>query len=88
MGFLVIAGLWMTLSGFIFCLPVRQFWNLSQDTRKQHCLPEGPVWYTNAGIQIATDLLILALPMPLLWRLQMPRRQKWGIMIVFGLGVL
>jgi hypothetical protein len=88
MGFLVIAGLWMTLSGFIFCYPVRNFWSLDEAIRKHHCLPEGPVWFTNAGIQIATDLMILALPMPLLWKLHMPRKQKCGIMIVFGLGVL
>jgi hypothetical protein len=88
MGLLVIAGLWMTLSGFIFCVPVHDFWNVLEETRSRHCLPEGPVWFTNAGIQIATDLIILVLPMPLLWKLQMPRRQKWGIMLVFSLGIL
>lgn len=88
MGFLVIAGLWMTLSGFIFCVPIHSFWDLSRSTRNQHCLPAGPVWFTNAGIQIATDLVILAFPMPLLWKLQIPKKQKWGIILIFGLGVL
>jgi hypothetical protein len=88
MGFLVVAGLWMTLSGFLFCAPVHYFWDVSGKVRSDHCLPEGPVWFTNAGIQIATDIIILILPMPLLWKLQMPRRQKYGVVAVFGLGIL
>ncbi|KAJ5124258.1 uncharacterized protein N7515_008083 [Penicillium bovifimosum] len=87
MGFLVIAGLWMTLSGFFFCIPIDQFWNPVEHVRRAHCLPEGPVWFVNAGIQVATDLVILGLPMPLLWHLNLPRRQKWGIMVVFSLGI-
>jgi hypothetical protein len=88
MGFLVIAGFWMTLSGFFFCNPVRDFWSVSSKVRADHCLPSGGVWFTNAGIQIATDLVILILPMPLIWRLQMPRRQKYGVFTVFGLGIM
>jgi hypothetical protein len=88
MGFLVVAGLWMTLSGFFFCAPIHYFWDVSDEVRSDHCLPEGPVWFTNAGIQIATDIIILILPMPLLWKLQMPRRQKFGVVAVFGLGIV
>ncbi|OQD81970.1 hypothetical protein PENANT_c024G08849 [Penicillium antarcticum] len=88
MGILVIAGLWMTLSGFIFCNPIHYFWHISPEVRENHCLPTGAVWFTNAGIQIATDVVILILPMPLLWKLQMPRRQKYGVVAVFGLGII
>ncbi|KAJ5555143.1 hypothetical protein N7535_007586 [Penicillium sp. DV-2018c] len=87
MGFLIVAALWMTLSGFIFCLPIHQFWNPDELSRRSHCLPEGPVWFVNAGIQVATDIIILGLPMPLLWRLHLPRRQKWGVMVCFGIGI-
>lgn len=87
MGFLIIAGLWMVLSGFFFCIPVYHFWNLDSAVRKGHCLPEGPVWFTNAGIQIFTDIVILILPMPVLSKLRLPKRQRAGIMLVFGVGV-
>jgi hypothetical protein len=88
MAFLVIAGLWMVLSGFLFCIPVHDFWNVNYKDHTGHCLPEGPVWYANAAMQILTDVVILILPMPLLSKLHLPRRQKIGIMLVFGVGVL
>lgn len=88
MAFLVIAGLWMVLSGFLFCIPVHDFWNVDYKVHTGHCLPEGPVWYANAAMQIFTDVVILILPMPLLSKLHLPRRQKIGTMLVFGVGVL
>lgn len=87
MGILIISGIWMVTSGFIFCIPISDFWNLDLEVRKENCLPEGPVWYSNAAIQILTDVVILVLPMPLLSSLHLPLRQKAGIMIVFGLGI-
>ncbi|KAJ5422079.1 hypothetical protein N7491_010524 [Penicillium cf. griseofulvum] len=86
-GFLVVVGLWTTLSGFIYCIPIHYFWNPSADARRGHCLPDGPVWFTNAGIQTFTDLVIVALPLPLLWKLQLPKKQKCGVLVVFSLGI-
>ncbi|KAJ5538507.1 hypothetical protein N7494_007986 [Penicillium frequentans] len=88
MGFLVIAGLWMVTSGFVFCIPVSDFWRAPPPVAVKHCLPKGPVWYSNAAMQIFSDVVILILPMPLLYKLQLPRPQKIGIMLVFGVGVL
>lgn len=68
------------------CIPVSDFWKLDRVPR--HCLPEGPVWYANAAMQIITDVVILVLPMPLLSKLHLPRRQKVGTMLVFGVGIL
>ncbi|KAJ5692528.1 hypothetical protein N7462_001951 [Penicillium macrosclerotiorum] len=87
MAFIIISGLWMVGSGFIFCVPVRAFWSLDHQYHISHCLPEGPIWFSNAGIQIFTDVIILILPMPLLSRLNLPTRQKAGLMFVFGLGI-
>ncbi|KAJ5639356.1 uncharacterized protein N7484_007218 [Penicillium longicatenatum] len=87
MGFLIVAGLWVVLSGFIFCIPISDFWHASPSSNK-HCLPKGPVWYSNAAMQIFSDIVILILPMPLLYKLQLPRQQKIGIMLVFGVGIL
>ncbi|KAJ5652021.1 hypothetical protein N7507_009447 [Penicillium longicatenatum] len=86
MGFLIVAGLWMVLSGFIFCIPISDFWRASPSSTK-HCLPKGPVWYSNAAMQIFSDIVIMILPMPLLYKLQLPRQQKIGIMLVFGVGI-
>ncbi|KAJ5594149.1 uncharacterized protein N7459_000357 [Penicillium hispanicum] len=87
MGFLIISGLWMVVSGFVFCVPIRDFWSLDYAVHTEHCLPQGAVWFSNAAMQILTDIIILILPMPLLSKLQLPTRQKAGVMLVFGVGI-
>lgn len=44
--------------------------------------------FANAGMNIATDIAIGILPLPMLKELQLPRRQKIALMTVFGLGGL
>lgn len=42
-----------------------------------------------AGINVLTDLIILALPMPIIWKtLTIPLRSKISLSFVFGLGSL
>lgn len=88
MGTLIASGLWMVMSGFVFCIPVSDFWSVNRTNRTQNCLPEGPVWFSNAAIQILTDIIILLLPMPLLSSLHLPRNQKAGIIVVFCVGII
>jgi hypothetical protein len=87
MVFIIISGLWMVVSGFAFCVPIHIFWSGHVLSAEAHCLPAGPVWYANAAMQIFTDIAILILPMPVLSKLHLPRRQRAGIMLVFGVGV-
>lgn len=87
MSALIASGLWIVMTGFIFCIPVSDFWTVNRTNHTQNCLPEGPVWYSNAAIQILTDTIILLLPMPLLSRLHLPRKQKAGIILVFCVGI-
>lgn len=87
MAFLIIAGLWMVISGFAFCSPVSAFWSGTKLSIHKHCLPAGPVWFANAAMQIFTDVAILVMPMFILSKLKLPRRQKAGIMVVFGVGI-
>lgn len=79
-----VVALWMVLSSFMFCVPVEDFWSSASQHR---CLPRG-VWFLNAALQIVTDLWIVILPMPVLVRLKLPRRQKVAVLLVFGLGIL
>jgi hypothetical protein len=61
-------GLWATLSAVFFCTPIRSFWDVNIEGK---CLPKGPIWFTNAGINIATDVMIILIPAPLIRRLQL-----------------
>jgi len=45
-------------------------------------------WFSNATLNIVTDIMIFAIPMPLLRQLLLPKKQKIGLMIVFGFDAL
>lgn len=82
---IAVAGLWMVLSSFLFCIPVEAFWETRISTEK--CLPQ-QVWYLNAALQITTDVVIVVFPMPVLKRLRVSRRERAAMVMVFGVGVL
>jgi hypothetical protein len=66
------------------CLPVAYFWDKAIPGGR--CLPEQPVWFGNGALNIATDLMILILPMPTFSKLQLAKKQKIGLMLVLALG--
>jgi hypothetical protein len=51
------------------------------------CIDTAKFWFANAGFSIATDVIILLLPMPLVWKLEAPRAQKIALMAVFAVGI-
>ncbi|MCJ1464379.1 hypothetical protein MMC07_002992 [Pseudocyphellaria aurata] len=50
------------------------------------CIDLTAFWYANASANILGDFAILALPMPVINSLHLPRRQRIGLMMVFALG--
>ncbi|KAJ5123117.1 hypothetical protein N7448_009214 [Penicillium atrosanguineum] len=76
---------WAIVSGYVNCVPVAKFWN---HDLPGSCLNFEAVWFFNASMNIATDVTLLALPMPLLVQLQLPRVQKIALMGVFAMGIL
>ncbi|KFZ07637.1 hypothetical protein V501_06263 [Pseudogymnoascus sp. VKM F-4519 (FW-2642)] len=83
LGVLVVYGLWTIVGSILMCIPVAAFWD---ETIKGHCMNRLQFWFANAGVNIATDIIIFAIPMPLLKQLQLPKKQKIGLMFVFGFG--
>lgn len=76
---------WAVVSGYVNCVPVAKFWD---HTIEGNCLSFEAVWFFNAGMNIATDITLLIMPMPLLSQLQLPRMQKFALMAIFALGIL
>ncbi|OJJ48464.1 hypothetical protein ASPZODRAFT_130497 [Penicilliopsis zonata CBS 506.65] len=81
--FVALFGLWAVLSAFLNCIPVAKFWN---PTIPGYCLDKEALWFSNAGLHITTDLIILAIPIPALLSLDLPRRQKMALFGIFALG--
>ncbi|KAK5095546.1 hypothetical protein LTR70_003469 [Exophiala xenobiotica] len=45
-------------------------------------------WYCNSAFNIITDIIVVAIPISVLKSLQIPKRQKYGLVGVFALGGL
>lgn len=80
----VLHGIWTFFGSIFICFPINFFWD--KGIPGGRCLDERAVWFTNAGLNIAQDLVILFLPMPVLRKLNIPRRQKKALMTVFAVG--
>ncbi|KAF7552844.1 hypothetical protein G7Z17_g4018 [Cylindrodendrum hubeiense] len=83
---LVIVGAWslsQILLNALACRPVSAFWDKEAGGS---CIPSNPSWYINAAGNIATDILILLLPLPIIRKLQLGRRQKYVLTSIFCLG--
>ncbi|KAH8885386.1 hypothetical protein GQ53DRAFT_606171, partial [Thozetella sp. PMI_491] len=52
-----------------------------------HCIDNTKNWYANAGFSISTDIIILLLPLPMVWALQVPITQKVALAFIFTLGI-
>jgi hypothetical protein len=72
------------------CVPTSYFWTQWVDPLSGgYCRINLYLFYLWNGVaNLLTDVIILCLPMPIVWRLQMPRSQKWAISGIFLLGGL
>ncbi|KAF9894160.1 hypothetical protein FE257_009133 [Aspergillus nanangensis] len=70
------------------CVPTTFFWTQWVDPLSGgHCRINLYQFYLWNGVaNLFTDVIILCLPMPIVWSLQMPKGQKWAISGIFLLG--
>ena len=72
------------LETFLLCTPVAFNWD---KTIVGRCSGASLVAYILAGTtNLVIDVVVVALPMPMLWNLQLPFGRKIGIMGMFSLG--
>jgi hypothetical protein len=85
-GFVVISFWISSVFAIIFtCLPVQAAWDF---TIQGKCFPVVTFFYVYAGFNIATDIILCVAPIPLLWAMKLPTRQKFIVCILFGIGLL
>ncbi|ERF74577.1 hypothetical protein EPUS_00707 [Endocarpon pusillum Z07020] len=65
------------------CTPISFVWNKSQPG---HCIDFRSLSISTAIINIVTDCIIVVMPMPIIWRLQLPMSKKLGLSITIVLG--
>jgi hypothetical protein len=86
MGFCAITTITFTLVTVFQCRPISYVWD--KDLKGGQCINYNTVAWVNAGINILQDILIVVLPVNELRSLQMGKKKKVGLFVMFGLGVL
>ncbi|KAF2142702.1 uncharacterized protein K452DRAFT_307642 [Aplosporella prunicola CBS 121167] len=84
MGLLVIYYMIAWFIKIFMCTPISAYWKREWD----HCMNEGNIFIADAVFSSLSDLVILFLPLPLTWSLQMPTKKKFRVMGMLGAGGL
>lgn len=84
----VIILLWaihIILETFLICRPLSMNWD---STVKGTCGDRNAMFVVAGATNMITDLMVMTLPIPTIWRLHMPTARKLGIVVIFSLGIL
>jgi hypothetical protein len=81
----LVVGLWLasTLAAIFQCTPISFFWNKNQPGT---CFNANAFVLVTSIINVVTDFIIVVMPMPIIWKLDMPRARKIGVCGIFLLG--
>ncbi len=77
---------WILISIFTGCVPLAGLWDVTTHLTA-YCHPASVYW-SHSGINIGTDFLIFLLPLTVLRKLYIPRRQKIALYCVFLVAFL
>lgn len=83
--FLLLFLLSSLLTSALQCLPISSFW---QPSVKHHCIDQVKFYIVHGSLNFVSDLFVVLMPMPILWRLHLPAGRKWKLLVLFLLGGL
>lgn len=67
------------------CKPIAQAWDIRVGGE---CIDMAVLYIVTAAANIFSDLILFCLPIPMVYNLQIPRRQKFGLLFIFFIGSL
>lgn len=104
MGYVICSSMSIFFTNIFQCTPISGGWNRLLPGRKcinvsafRHqkgpgfetdLLQTTPLYYISGANNLITDLILLFLPMPIIWKLKLPIRQRLGLVFVFAMGAL
>lgn len=74
------------LTAFLHCRPFAYYWDRS--IPNGHCVNDNLIGYTITAVNVATDLVVLVLPIPWLWGMNMTAPKRLAVVGLFILGSL
>lgn len=86
--FTVLFGVVFFFLAIFQCTPVSHFWDHWDGEHEGKCLDLNAIAWANAGISIALDVWMLAIPLAQLKTLNLHWKKKIGVGLMFGVGTL
>ena len=85
---IIVWAFWIaaTLATILNCLPFEYNWISIGDPA--HCFNYNFFWMITGAIEVFLDAVILAMPVPMVLRLQLTRKRKIVVLLIFLLGAL
>lgn len=83
--FMVAAAIAFFLPMAMQCIPLSSAWDFGPGGRRR-CINGPLLGFITVAANAVTDLYVMCLPLPLLWRLQMPLQRKIGVIATFATG--
>lgn len=74
------------LTAFLHCRPLAYYWDRS--IPKGYCTNDNLIGYSITSVNIVTDVIVLLMPLPWLWGLQVNLMKRLAIIGLFVLGSL
>ncbi|KAI5798604.1 hypothetical protein FPQ18DRAFT_123911 [Pyronema domesticum] len=68
------------------CWPINAYWSTLSAVRSGQCFNENAVLLLSSGINFVIDIWLVVLPVPSLWRLQLPMKQRTILVFLMSLG--
>lgn len=82
LGVLAVYGCWTVFGSFFPCIPVQYSWGVGEG----HCFNRLAFNLSIAALNIATDIFVFAMPIPLIKSLHMSKKKKIALGIVLSFG--
>ncbi|KAL5322258.1 hypothetical protein ACEPPN_010230 [Leptodophora sp. 'Broadleaf-Isolate-01'] len=78
-------GIGASIASMALCIPWKKLWDSNIPGR---CIDIKAYYIAGPTLSMIFDIAIFALPIPLLWALKLPRRQRLGLVAVFAVGLI
>ncbi|KAJ0426861.1 CFEM domain-containing protein [Aspergillus carlsbadensis] len=76
------------LAQLFSCSPIHYFWNKWDGEHEGRCTDHNVLLLAHAIVNIVLDVVVIAIPMPVLVRLHMSREKKVGMCVMFAVGIV
>jgi hypothetical protein len=87
MAALVFYGVWLTASNIAICIPIHLYWDPDSHPNNR-CIYPSTKFFIDITLNAVFDFVMLILPLPAIWSITLPRRQKLWLYFVAGIGLV